>query len=148
MNEWWAIPMLISGGVFAGGVLSIAWERVPAWRKANLIDSPTAFAHTLCRVDHVQPALLVVCLISTVGFALSSGGQGRTSALVAAAGLLIVLAGSVAWLFPIQRQLVASDTERSAPVLERPRTQWLRGHVVRTVVALASLILVVAAAVS
>lgn len=30
MTDLWAISMLISGGIFAGGVISIAWERVPA----------------------------------------------------------------------------------------------------------------------
>jgi hypothetical protein len=36
MKDAWAISMLISGGLFAGGVLSIAWERLPAWRRAEL----------------------------------------------------------------------------------------------------------------
>jgi hypothetical protein len=148
MTELWAISMLISGGLFAGGVLSIAWERVPAWRKADFIDFRTAFAHTLRRVDRLQPALLTVCLVSTVGFAVSAGGQARATAVAAAAGLLVVLAGSVAWLIPIQRRLVASEAEQPAPELERLRTQWLRGHVIRAVLALASLILVVVAAVS
>jgi hypothetical protein len=148
MNEWWAISMLISGGLFAGGVLSIAWERVPAWRESDFLDFPTAFAHTLRRVDRVQPALLVVCLISTVGFAVGSGASARTPALAAAAGLAVVLVGSVAWLVPIQRRLVASETGQPVPEFERLRTQWLRGHVIRTAVVLASLILVVVAAVS
>jgi Domain of unknown function (DUF1772) len=148
MNGWWAISMLISGGLFAGGVLSIAWERVPAWRESDFLDFRTAFAHTLRRVDRLQPALLVVCLVSTVGFALSSGGQARTSALAAAAGLAVVLVGSVAWLVPIQRRLVVLEAGQPVPEFERLRTQWLRGHLLRTAVALASMILVVVAAVS
>ena len=94
------------------------------------------------------PFVLVVCLVSTVGFAVSSGGSARTPALAAAAGLAVVLGGSVAWLVPIQRRLVASDAGQSVPEFERLRAQWLRGHVTRTAVALASLILVVVAAVS
>ena len=85
---------------------------------------------------------------STAGFAVSAGGQARTPALAAAAGLAVVLVGSVAWLVPIQRRLVASETGQPVPEYERLRTQWLRGHVLRTAVALASLILVVVAAVS
>jgi hypothetical protein len=141
------MSMLVSGGLFAGGVLSIAWERVPVWRKSDFLDFQTAFAHTLRRVDRVQPALLVVCLVSTLGFAVSSGGSARTPALAAAAGLAVVLVGSVAWIVPIQRRLVASETGRPVPELERLRSQWLRGHVLRTAVALVSLILVVVAAV-
>lgn len=50
MSAWWALPMLLAGGLFAGGVFSIAWERIPAWREADLPDFQIAFAHTLRRV--------------------------------------------------------------------------------------------------
>jgi hypothetical protein len=147
MSAWWTIPMLIGGGLFAGGVVSIAWERIPAWREADLPDFQTAFAHTLRRVDRLQPALLAVCLISTIGFALSEGGAARVSAVLAAAGFLIVLLGSAVWLVPIQRRLVATGGKRPSPELEKLRAEWLRGHLIRTVVALASLTLAVVAAV-
>src|SRR4029453_14126034 len=148
MSALWAIPMLIGGGLFAGGVVSIAWERVPAWRDADLPDFQTAFAHTLRRVDRLQPALLVVCLISTIGFALSEGGAARISAVLAAAGFLLVLLVSAARPVPIQRPVVASRPQRDPLELEKLRAQWLRGHLIRTVVALASLTLAVVAAVS
>jgi hypothetical protein len=61
-------------------VAAIAWERIPAWRASNLLDFRTGFAHTLRRVDRLQPALLVVCLGSTVGFAASTSGAARTLA--------------------------------------------------------------------
>jgi hypothetical protein len=50
MSAWWALPMLLAGGLFAGGVLSIAWERIPAWRAADLPDFRIAFEHTLLLV--------------------------------------------------------------------------------------------------
>jgi Domain of unknown function (DUF1772) len=148
MNEWWEILMLIGGGLFAGGVLSIAWERVPAWREADVHDFRTAFAHTLRRVDRLQPALLTVCLISTIGFALGTDGAARTLAVLAGVGFLIILVGSVAWLVPIQRRLVTPGVRRSSPELERMKARWLRGHLTRTVVALAALALAALAAVS
>lgn len=147
MNELWAISMTISGGLFAGGVVSIAWERIPAWRSMELPDFQSAFAHTLRRVDRLQPALLVVCLISTIGFVLGANGAARTTALVAATGFLIVLVGSGAWLVPVQRRLVAADLEPPAPDAERLRSCWLRGHVIRAVVSLAALALGVVAVV-
>jgi Domain of unknown function (DUF1772) len=146
MSKWWAIPMLLSGGLFAGGVVSIAWERVPAWREASVADFRTAFRHTLRRVDRLQPMLLVLWLVSTIGFAITAGGAARTAAAVAAAGLLVVLIGSVAWLVPIQRRLVSR--ELPSPEAERLRSRWLRGHVIRTVLALAALALIVVAVVS
>jgi hypothetical protein len=148
MNNLWAISMLLSGGLFAGGVASIAWERLPAWRSADLSEFRTSFAHTLRRVDRLQPALLVVCLVSTIGFALAAEGSARTAALLAAAGFFVILAGSGALLVPIQRRLTSPAIALSSGEVERLRRRWLRGHVVRTVVAVAALALAVAAAVS
>jgi hypothetical protein len=140
--------MLIGGGLFAGGVTLIALERVPAWRETDMAQFRSAFAHTLRRVDRLQPALLAACLVSTIGFAISAGGAARILAVLAGTGFLLVLAGSGAWLVPIQRRLVASGSEHSSQELERPRTQWLRGHLIRSAVALAALILIVVAALS
>jgi hypothetical protein len=148
MNELWAISMSITAALFAGGVVSIAWERLPAWRATELADFRIAFAYTLRRVDRLQPALLVVCLVSSLGFALGAEGTARLSALLAAASLLVVLVSSVAVLVPVQRQLVSPEAELPSQEAERLRSLWLRGHVIRTVVAVVALVLVVVAAVS
>jgi Anthrone oxygenase len=145
MNRGWAMLMLFSAGLFAGGVVSIAWERIPAWRRTNLAEFQVAFAHTLRWVDRLQPALLVISLASTIGFAVTADGSARVLALVAAAGFLLVLIGSAAWLVPIQRRLVAPG-EPTSQALDRLRTQWLRGHLIRTGVSLTSLILAIFAA--
>jgi hypothetical protein len=115
---WRAVPMLLSGGLFVGGLVATAWERVPAWRASDLLDFRTGFAHTLRRMDRLQPALLVVCLGSTIGFAGSAGGAAHTLAGLAAGGLLVVLVGSVALLVPIQRRLVASGPPSPSPPCE------------------------------
>ncbi|MGH3927478.1 MAG: hypothetical protein ACRDTT_32215, partial [Pseudonocardiaceae bacterium] len=91
MNEMWAVAMMSSGGLFAGGVVSIAWERVPAWRRMRLPDFQAGFAHTLRRVDRLQPALLSISLVSTIGFAVTTAGAARTLAVFAAAGFLLIL---------------------------------------------------------
>ncbi|HET6921485.1 MAG TPA: hypothetical protein VFI46_18775 [Jiangellaceae bacterium] len=91
MSEWWAVTMLISSALFAAGVVPIAWERAPAWRTAELSDFRVDFAHTLQRMDRLQPALLVVCLVSTIGFAVSAGGTARALAILAGAGYVMVL---------------------------------------------------------
>jgi Domain of unknown function (DUF1772) len=148
MTDLWAIAMLISAGLFAGGIVSIAWERLPAWRAAELADFRVAFAHTLRRVDRLQPALLVVCLASTIGFALSADGAAQLPALLAAAGFLAVLIGSGVLLVPVQRRLVSSEAELPSPEAERLRRLWLRGHVIRTAVALVALVLAVVASIS
>jgi Domain of unknown function (DUF1772) len=148
MTDLFAISMLLSGGLFAGGVASIAWERLPAWRAADLPAFRVAFAHTLRRVDRLQPALLTVCLASTIGFSLGIDGGAQLAAIFAAAGFFAVLIGSAAILIPVQRRLVSSKAELPPKEAERLRKLWLRGHLLRTVVALAALTLAVVAAVS
>jgi len=148
MRDAWAISMLISGGLFAGGVVSIAWERLPAWRATDLADFRMAFAHTLRRVDRLQPALATACLASTLGFAASAGGTARTPALIAAGGLLAILLGSAAVLIPIQRRLVSREADLPSAEAERLRTMWLRGHTIRAVVAVTTLVLAVVASTS
>lgn len=148
MNNLLAVLMLLSGGLFAGGVASIAWERLPAWRSAELAEFRATFAHTLRRVDRLQPALLVVCLVSTIGFAVAAEGSARTTALLAAVGFFVILAGSGALLVPIQRRLVSAKANLSSAEAERLRRRWLRGHVIRTVLAVAALALAVVAAVA
>jgi hypothetical protein len=142
--DQWAIAMMVSGGLFAGGVVSIAWERVPVWRGTALPDFRIGFAQTLARVDRLQPALLSICLLSTIGFAVTTAGAARTLASFAAAGFVLVLVGSVAWLVPIQRTL-KSATELPAADVERLRARWLRGHLVRTVAGVALFIVAVVA---
>jgi uncharacterized membrane protein len=63
-------------------------------------------------VDRLQPALLVVCLGSSIGFAASAGGAARALAALAAGGLLVVLVGSVARLVPVQRRLPSPGRQR------------------------------------
>jgi hypothetical protein len=147
MSQWWAVPMLLSGGLFVGGLVTIAWERVPAWRASDLADFRIGFAHTLRRMDRLQPALLVVWAGSTIGYASSTGGAARTLAGLAAAGMLVVLVGSVALLIPIQRRLVASRPAPPPATGEALRARWLGGHLVRTAVALACFALAVTATV-
>jgi hypothetical protein len=145
VSDWLAIAMLLSGGLFAGGVVSLAWERLPAWNGADPFEFRAAFAHTLQRVDRVQPALAVVGLISSIGFAISADGDARTLGGLAAAGFGLILVGSGAWLVPLQRRLVAGEGQIDTDNLRR---QWFRGHQIRAAVALLSFSLAVVAAVS
>lgn len=59
----------------------------------------------------------------------------------------MTLIGSVAVLVPLQRRMIFSS-RLEAGVLERMRHLWFRGHVGRTLVGKASLLLVASAAAS
>ncbi|HEY3022432.1 MAG TPA: DUF1772 domain-containing protein [Actinomycetota bacterium] len=144
MNEMWVVGMLVSGGLFAGGVMSIAWERIPAWRRTQRAEFRIGFAQTLRRVDRLQPALLSVTLASTIGFAVTAAGSARTLAVFVAGGLLLILVGSLVWLVPIQRTL-QSGSELPAATVDELRTRWLRGHLIRAVAGVALFALAVVA---
>jgi hypothetical protein len=148
MREAWSVVMLIGGALFVAGVVPIAWERAPVWRAANYETFRVEFAHTLRRMDRLQPALLLVCLVSTVGFAISASGTARTLAALAASCFLAVLVGSVAGLVPIQRRLVDPASDLTTADVERLRTRWLRGHLIRTLLALVAFVLLAVAAVA
>jgi hypothetical protein len=46
----WAIPMLLARALFTGGVVSIAWELIPAWRDAELQSSNVLSAQLLLAI--------------------------------------------------------------------------------------------------
>ena len=94
MKDSWSIAMLISGALFAAGIIPITWERAPAWRTADPATFRAEFAYTLRRMDQLQPALLLACLAATIGFAVTAHGTARTLAALAAACLAAILAGS------------------------------------------------------
>lgn len=147
MNKWSSIMMLVSAALFVAGVVPIAWERAPAWRVAGQAQFRVDFAHTLRRMDRLQPALLLVCLVSILGFTATAGDTARTLAAVAAACFLAILVGSGVGLVPIQRRLVAGE-ELAPAAAEQLRKRWLRGHLIRTIVAVAAFVLLVVAAVA
>ncbi len=88
----------------------------------------------------------MIWLVSTVGYAASTSGASRTLARLAAAALLTILVGSIVWLVPIQNRVAASGSGRLPEELERARSRWLRGHLIRSVLALAAWVVVVVAA--
>jgi hypothetical protein len=148
MKDSWSIAMLISGALFVAGIVSVAWERAPAWRTVDHATFRVEFAGTLRRMDQLQPALLLVCLASAIGFAVTADDTARTLAALAAACLAAILAGSAAGLVPIQRRLTNPRSDLSAADVERLRTRWLDGHLIRTLVTLAGFALLVVAAVA
>lgn len=140
----WTLLMLVSGGLFSGGVAVFAWERVPAWRSMPLPRFRSNFAAAIAKADRVQPALLVAAIGATVGFVLTATGPSQTLALIGAAGFALTLIGSVAVLVPLQRRIIA-DSEQPHD-LEAMRGRWCLGHLGRTVVGVTSFVLVALAA--
>ena len=141
----WASLMLIAGGLFAGGAATFAWSRVPIWRRMPVQGFIGDFEETLRRTDEVQPALLVAAIVSAAGFALSADGLARVLALVGAAGFIVTLAASLAFLVPLQRRIIATPPAE-AGAIDKMRARWFRGHLGRSMLAVASFVAVAVAA--
>ena len=139
----WAIIMLVAGGLFAGGAASLAWSRVPIWRRMPAQGFIGDFRETLRLTDQVQPALLVVAIVSSAGFALTADGPARVLASVGAVGFVATLAASVAILVPLQRRIVATPP---AEAIDGMRARWFRGNLGRSMLGVASLVAVAVAA--
>jgi Domain of unknown function (DUF1772) len=141
----WASLMLIAGGLFAGGTATFAWSRVPIWRRMQVQEFIGDFEETLRRTDKVQPALLVVAIVSAAGFALTADGSARVLASVATVGFVVTLAASLAFLVPLQRRIVATPPAK-AKAIDEMRARWFRGHLGRSMLAVASFVAVAVAA--
>jgi hypothetical protein len=137
--------MLIAGGLFAGGAATFAWSRMPIWRRMPVQGFVGDFEETLRRTDKVQPALLVAAIVSAAGFALTTDGSARVLASVGAAGFVLTLAASTAILVPLQRRIVATPPAE-AKAIDEMRVRWFRGHLGRSLLAVASFAAVAVAA--
>ena len=142
----WAILMLVSAGLFTGGAVAFAWERIPAWRAMPPAQYLPDFAGTIHRADRLQPALLVVAIASALGFAIGASAPARTLALLAAAGFGVTLIASLAVLRPLQRRIIASSPQQP-DAIEAMRRRWFSGHRGRATLAAACFTLAAVAAV-
>jgi Domain of unknown function (DUF1772) len=139
----WAILMLVLGGLFTGGVTAFAWERLPAWRRMPRERFRTDFAAAIRKADRVQPALLVATIAAITGFVLTAAGPARSLAITGGIGFGMTLLASGAILVPLQRRIVVTDGDD----IEAMRGLWFRGHLGRTALSVASLLLVAVATV-
>ncbi len=138
-----SVLMLLCGGLFAGGVLTLAWNRLPAWRGMERSSFADDFGRAINVADRLQPFLLVIAILAGAVFALNSEGLAQGLAIAAIVGFLLTLVLSLAILVPLQRRILA--TYKEADDFEAMRARWLQGHTGRTVVSLISFLLAVIA---
>lgn len=133
----WAALMLISAGAFAGGAASFSWSRVPIWRSMEPGSFRDDFSATISRTDKVQPALLVVAILSTSTFAVAADSSATGFAWAGAAGFIVTLVASVAVLVPLQRRIIGGRLAQPSD-FEATRARWFQGHLGRSVLSMAS----------
>jgi hypothetical protein len=135
----WTILMLGAGGLFTGGLVWYAWERVWIWRRLDLGAFAVDFRRSVRRADPAMPILLVTCGAATGGFASLADGGARTLALARMGLLAIILVGSIVVAEPINSQFRRLPEGVVPPQAERLRRRWRRFHLIRTALGIAAL---------
>lgn len=141
----WTLLMLVSAGLFAGGAAAIAWERIPSWRSMPQAQFVSDFAQVIRRADKVQPAILVVAILTALVFGINSPGTARLLALIGTASFVGTLIASIAILVPLQRRIITSPDLEPRTVDDMKR-HWYTGHIGRSAMAIASFLFVTMAA--
>jgi uncharacterized membrane protein len=140
------LVMLGAGGLFTGGVVWYAWERVWIWRRLPLAAYAIDFRRSLRKADPALPILLVVSAVGAGAFASLTDGAGRTLALAGIALLAVILVSSLILAEPINSQFRRLPEGTVPPDAERLRRRWRRFHLVRTALAVAAFASLVTAA--
>jgi hypothetical protein len=73
------IAMLSAGGLFTGGVVWYAWERVWIWRRLALQEYAIDFRRSLRKADPALPILLIISGLAAGAFVyLTEGPRARS----------------------------------------------------------------------
>jgi hypothetical protein len=140
----WTIAMVATSGMFAAGTVFAA-SRIPKWRRMSSSGFVSDFARTIAIADKVQPALLLLALFGTVGYASGVEEAARSAAVAATVGFAAILAGSGVVLVPLQRRIIRSTGQGDA--IEDLRERWFRGHLGRSALSVLSFALAIFAAI-
>jgi hypothetical protein len=130
--------MLGAGGLFTGGVVWYAWERVWIWRRLELLAYAVDFRRSLRKADPALPILLLICGTAAGVFAALTDGAARTLAFTGIALLAVILVSSILLAEPVNSQFRRRPEGVVPPDAERLRRFWRRFHLVRTALAVAA----------
>jgi hypothetical protein len=140
------IVMLTAGGIFAGGLIWYAWERVWIWRRLTLAEYAIDFRRSLRKADPAMPILLLICATAAVVFASRTDQAARTLAMASIALLAAILVSSLVIAEPINSQFRRRPEGVVPPEADRLRRLWRRFHLARAALGVAAYVLLVVAA--
>ena len=135
----WTIIMLGAGGLFAGGLVWYAWERVWIWRRLSLPEFAVDFRRSLRKADPAMPILLVICAGAAGVFSSLTEGGARTLALAGIGLLVVILVGSIILAEPINSRFRRRPEGVVPPQAEQLRRRWRIFHLIRTGLGMAAL---------
>src|SRR3990167_6913911 len=125
--------MIISSGLFTGGVLTITWGRLSVWKKMNPQSFKEDFGRTIRITDKLQPILLVSTILSAAIFSFTQDGIEQVLIWVATGCFALTFIASIIVLVPLQKHILNST---QSPM--HMYANWQQGHMGRTVLSLLS----------
>ena len=93
--------MLVSCGLWAGGILIFAVERTNLWRRMPIDQYAVDFRRSLFRVDPMMPILGVIAGAAATIFALQHSGAARGLAWAGLGFIVVVVVASITIAEPI-----------------------------------------------
>ena len=139
--------MLVSCGLWAGGILIFAVERTDLWRRMPIDQYAVDFRRSLFRVDPMMPILGGIAGVAAAIFALQRNGAARDLAWAGLGFIVLVVVASIAIGEPINSKFRRLPEGQAPPRAEYYRTLWRRFHALRNLAALAAFACLAAAAV-
>jgi hypothetical protein len=128
--------MVAAGGLFSGGILFVAVERVNQWRRMPIDQYVVDFRRALYRLDPLLPILGALSALAAVVFALNSGGPPALLAWIGSALIALIIIASIVIAEPMNSKF-RRLTEGQAPErVDEIRVRWRRFHWARTALAL------------
>jgi Domain of unknown function (DUF1772) len=137
--------MVAFSGLFSGGILVVAVERLDLWRRMPVDQYVIDFRRSLYRLDPLMSITGTLSALGAVVFAMQTDGRAAALAWIGAALIALVIVASIVIAEPINSKFRILSEGQAPEGAERLRISWRRFHWARTVVALASLACLAAA---
>ncbi|MGH3763743.1 MAG: DUF1772 domain-containing protein [Pseudonocardiaceae bacterium] len=139
--------MLVSGGLWAGGLLIFAVERTNLWRRMPIEQYALDFRRSLYRVDPLLPILAVLSCAGATAFAIGSNGRAQFLGWTGVALIALVILSSIVIAEPINSKFRGLREGQVPAGAERYRTRWRCFHAIRNIIAIVGFACLAAAAV-
>jgi Domain of unknown function (DUF1772) len=137
--------MIAAGGLFTGGIFTIAVERLNIWQRMPIDQYAIDFRRSVHRMDPLMPIMGNISALAAVVFALNNDGRAATLAWIGVALIAVTMVTSITLAEPMNSRFRRLPEGHAPEGAEQLRIRWRRFHLARTAVALASLACLAAA---
>jgi Domain of unknown function (DUF1772) len=137
--------MIAAGGLFTGGIFTIAVERLNIWQRMPIDQYAIDFRRSVHRMDPLMPIMGNISALAAVVFALNNDGRAATLAWIGVALIAVIMVTSITLAEPMNSRFRRLPEGHAPEGAEQLRIRWRRFHLARTAVALASLACLAAA---